>query len=74
MERLVTEIKTVLQRSIDRGGTTISDYLGSGKGGLFQQELSVYGRAGEGCIVCDKPITNKVLSGRSTFYCTTCQH
>ena len=74
MQRLVAEIKAVLQRAIDCGGTTINDYLGSGDGGRFQQELAVYGRAGEGCIVCDKPITNKVLSGRSTFYCTTCQH
>ncbi len=74
MVRLVAEIKAVLQRSIDHGGTTINDYLGSGEGGYFQQELTVYGRAGEGCLVCDKPITNKVLSGRSTFYCTTCQH
>ena len=73
MERLVAEIKQVLQRAIDRGGTTINDYLGSGDGGLFQQELAVYGRVGQGCIVCDKPIVNKVLSGRSTFYCTTCQ-
>lgn len=73
MGRLVDEIKSVLQRSIDRGGTTISDYLGSGDGGYFQQELSVYGREGEGCVVCDKPLKNIVLSGRSTFYCTTCQ-
>jgi formamidopyrimidine-DNA glycosylase len=73
MELLVAEIKHVLQRSIDRGGTTISDYLGSGKGGLFQQELSVYGRAGQGCIVCDRPLKSVVLSGRSTFYCTRCQ-
>jgi formamidopyrimidine-DNA glycosylase len=74
MARLVAEIKHVLHRSIDRGGTTINDYLGSGDGGRFQRELAVYGRAGEGCIACDKPITNKVLSGRSTFYCTSCQH
>lgn len=74
MERLVHEIKSVLQRSIDQGGTTINDYLGSGDGGYFQQELSVYGRAGQGCIVCDRPLKNIVLSGRSTFYCTSCQH
>lgn len=73
MERLVAEIKRVLQHSIDRGGTTINDYLGSGDGGLFQQELAVYGKADEGCIVCDRPIKSIVLAGRSTFYCTTCQ-
>lgn len=73
-ERLVHEIKTILRRAILQGGTTISDYMGSGSGGRFQQELAVYGRAGEGCIVCDRPVKSAVLSGRSTFYCTRCQH
>jgi formamidopyrimidine-DNA glycosylase len=73
-ERLVEEIKSVLQRAIRRGGTTISDYLGSGDGGRFQQELAVYGRAGEDCVVCDRPLRNRTIAGRSTFYCTSCQH
>ena len=72
-ERLVEEIKTVLRRAVARGGTTISDYLGSGAGGRFQQELAVYGRAGEGCLVCDRPLRNRAIAGRSTFYCTRCQ-
>ena len=72
-ERLVEEIKTVLRRAVARGGTTISDYLGSGSGGRFQQELAVYGRAGEGCVVCDRPLRNRAIAGRSTFYCTRCQ-
>ena len=72
-ERLVQEIKAVLQRAVAKGGTTISDYLGSGSGGRFQQELAVYGRAGEGCLVCDRPLRNRAIAGRSTFYCTRCQ-
>ena len=71
---LVEQIKRVLRRAIRQGGTTVSDYLGSGSGGRFQQQLAVYGRAGEGCIVCDKPVRNVVLAGRSSFYCPTCQH
>jgi len=73
LERLVAEIRSVLQRSIDQGGTTISDYLGSGDGGLFQQELAVYGRTDHGCLVCDAPIKSIVQAGRSTYYCPRCQ-
>lgn len=73
IEALVGEIKDVLERSIRLGGTTISDYLGSGSGGRFQQQLAVYGRADDGCLVCDAPVKSIVQAGRSTFYCPKCQ-
>jgi formamidopyrimidine-DNA glycosylase len=73
LERLVAAIKEVLQAAIEAGGTTVSDYLGSGEGGGFQRELAVYGRAGEGCLVCDRPVESLVLSGRSTYFCRRCQ-
>jgi formamidopyrimidine-DNA glycosylase len=73
VERLVKEIKRLLRESIRRGGTTISDYQGSGQGGRFQQRLAVYGRAGEHCLVCERPVESAVLGGRSTFYCPRCQ-
>ena len=72
--RLTDEIKAVLRRAVCKGGTTVNDYLGTGSGGRFQQELAVYGRAGDNCLVCDGPVRNVVLAGRSTFYCSTCQH
>ncbi|MCC7262843.1 MAG: bifunctional DNA-formamidopyrimidine glycosylase/DNA-(apurinic or apyrimidinic site) lyase [Candidatus Latescibacteria bacterium] len=70
---LVREVKAILRESIRRGGTTISDYLGKGEGGRFQQRLAVYGRAGENCLVCEAPVESAVLGGRSTFYCPHCQ-
>lgn len=73
LERLVRQIKEVLRSAIRQGGTTISDYQGAGAGGRFQQHLSVYGRAGENCLVCDRPVENLVLAGRSTYYCRRCQ-
>lgn len=73
LARLVGEIKAVLSESIRLGGTTISDYLGSGDGGLFQQELAVYGRADNNCLVCDAPVKSIVQAGRSSFYCPSCQ-
>ena len=73
LERLVREIKEVLRAAILQGGTTISDYRGSGSGGRFQQRLAVYGRAGENCLVCERPVQSRVMAGRNTFYCSTCQ-
>ena len=73
LERLVREIKNILGAAIRQGGTTISDYQGSGTGGRFQQHLSVYGRAGHNCLVCERPVQSVVLAGRSTFYCARCQ-
>ncbi len=70
---LVKEIKKVLRAAIRRGGTTISDYRGSGEGGRFQQKLNVYGREGEACRVCNTSIESLYLGGRNTFYCPSCQ-
>lgn len=71
--QLVVEIKKVLRAAIRQGGTTISDYRGSGSGGRFQQRLKVYGREGEGCRACGAPIESLYLGGRNTFYCPSCQ-
>ena len=73
LARLVKAIKKVLRAAIRRGGTTISDYRGSGEGGRFQQKLNVYGREDAACRVCDTPIESFYLGGRNTFYCPHCQ-
>lgn len=70
---LADEIKKVLAEAVEAGGTTVNDYKGSGEGGRFQQELAVYGRADENCLVCDSTIRKRVLAGRSSFYCSSCQ-
>ncbi|MEE2627561.1 MAG: zinc finger domain-containing protein, partial [Candidatus Latescibacterota bacterium] len=70
---LVHAIKRILRNAVRKGGTTISDYLGSGEGGRFQQRLAVYGRAGEPCRTCQHPLQSLIMSGRNTFYCTHCQ-
>ena len=51
--RLAEEIKRILAIAIERGGTTLRDFVGGdGQPGYFQQELFVYGRGGEFCKVC----------------------
>ena len=48
--RLADEVKRMLAYAIERGGTTLRDFISpDGAPGYFEQELSVYGRAGEPC-------------------------
>ena len=71
---LVEEIQTVLAAAIQRGGTTLRDYVnGSGNPGYFQQELWVYGRAEEPCKVCGTPIEQIRLGQRASCFCPYCQ-
>ena len=73
-ERLVATIKDVLEKAIRAGGTTLRDfYGGDGEAGYFQQELEVYGRDGEPCSRCERPVSLLVIGQRSTFYCKDCQ-
>ncbi len=72
---LAEVIRSVLQKAIEAGGTTLRDfYGGDGEPGYFQQELAVYGRDDEPCRKCERPISVVVLGQRSTFYCKDCQH
>ncbi len=73
-EKLVNEIKTVLAKAIEQGGTTLRDFVqAEGKPGYFAQQLSVYGRSKGLCFVCESPIKQITQGQRSTFYCPKCQ-
>jgi formamidopyrimidine-DNA glycosylase len=74
LAELTEAVRTVLGRAIDQGGTTLNDFTdGEGNAGYFQVSLSAYGREGEPCRRCRRPIRRIVQSGRSTFYCPGCQ-
>lgn len=73
--RLADEVKQLLAWAIERGGTTLRDFLApDGAPGYFFRELMVYGRSGESCRVCRTPIRQISLGQRSTFWCPHCQH
>ena len=73
-ESLAETIRQVLSRAIEQGGTTLRDFVGGdGKPGYFSQELKVYGRAGLGCSVCERTLTELRLGQRSTVFCKSCQ-
>jgi formamidopyrimidine-DNA glycosylase len=68
------QIKIVLARAIEQGGTTLKDFAqADGSPGYFAQHLHVYGRAGEECDNCQSIIKSKVIGQRNTFFCTVCQ-
>ena len=73
-ERLHGAIRSILGEAIERQGTSFSDYRGvAGDEGEFQNELAVYGRAGEHCGRCGGVIEREMMAGRSAFFCTRCQ-
>ncbi len=73
-EAIATSVRCVLERSIEMGGSSISDYIApDGSDGGYQDERWVYARTGEPCLKCETPITRRVIAQRSSHYCAQCQ-
>lgn len=73
-EALAGAVRAVLLRSIETGGSSISDYVRpDGSDGGYQNERRVYARSGEPCHSCGQAIARVVLGARSTHYCPRCQ-
>jgi len=68
-EKLAQAIRSVLEKAIDSGGSSLKDYYhADGSLGYFQHSFQVYDR--EGVMIEDKyPVQRIVQGGRSTFYC-----
>ncbi|WP_044403643.1 bifunctional DNA-formamidopyrimidine glycosylase/DNA-(apurinic or apyrimidinic site) lyase [Pseudomonas sp. FeS53a] len=72
--KLAGEIKRILANAIERGGTTLRDFVGGdGQPGYFQQELFAYGRGGDFCKVCGSTLREVRLGQRASVYCPRCQ-
>ena len=73
-EKLILEIKRILNHAIRVGGTTLKDFVnGLGKPGYFSQQLAVYGREGLPCIECGQPLKFVILGQRRSVFCEHCQ-
>lgn len=73
---LATAIKTVLREAIKAGGSSLRDHKRvDGELGEFQHRFAVYDREGKRCQRrgCKGSVKRIVQSGRSTFYCPSCQ-
>jgi formamidopyrimidine-DNA glycosylase len=74
LEKLAVAVREVIGEAIEAGGSTISDFgTPDGELGYFQHRFRVYDKEGKPCPTCGKPIQRLVQSGRSSFYCGTCQ-
>jgi len=71
---LAGSIRSVLERAIAAGGTTLRDFAGpNGDAGYFAVRLQVYGHAGRPCPRCGQPLREDAIAGRSTVWCANCQ-
>jgi formamidopyrimidine-DNA glycosylase len=67
-------VRDVLAAALDNGGTTLRDYRDvSGDEGRNQFHLSCYGRSGLPCLRCGATLRRRVIDGRGTTWCPTCQ-
>ena len=69
---IIQNTRTVLEKAISLGGSTIRSYMPSeGVHGRFQNELYVHGK--EICPICEYEIKKDFIGGRGTYYCLKCQ-
>ena len=74
--RLAPAIKSILERAIAAGGSTLRDFAApDGAAGAYPSSFRVYGRDGLRCRRrgCDGVIRVFTQQGRSTFACPRCQ-
>ncbi|MBI4550029.1 MAG: bifunctional DNA-formamidopyrimidine glycosylase/DNA-(apurinic or apyrimidinic site) lyase [Candidatus Omnitrophica bacterium] len=72
--RLWGEIRRVLAEAVEKGGSSIDDYvLPDGSRGGYQRYHRVYGKSGRPCLACGTLIRKIVVGGRGTCFCPSCQ-
>ena len=74
---LVTLVRQVLTEAIEAGGSSLRDYRQTdGELGYFQHIFRAYDREDQPCLTpgCPGTIQRTQQSGRSSFWCATCQH
>jgi formamidopyrimidine-DNA glycosylase len=75
-DRLARVIREVLEEAVAAGGSSLRDHRRTdGALGYFQHNFRVYDREATACPSpgCGGTVQRIVQSGRSTFYCGTCQ-
>ena len=75
LERLFTEVKAVLQLSIDKGGSTDRNYVDAeGRRGSYLKFANVFRREGQACHRHPDVMIEKMkVGGRGTHICPVCQ-
>ena len=74
--KIVRFTKKILKKAISQGGSSTKNFASTeGESGNFQQEFNVYNREKKNCKSkkCIDIIKKISISGRSSFFCTSCQ-
>ncbi|MHC2998897.1 bifunctional DNA-formamidopyrimidine glycosylase/DNA-(apurinic or apyrimidinic site) lyase [Microbacterium sp. HJ5] len=75
VNRLLAEVRHVLEKALAEGGTSFdAQYVNvNGRAGYFAHSLNAYGRTGEPCPRCGRPIVRVSFTNRSSHFCPHCQ-
>lgn len=73
-EKLYKAIIRILKRAIQVGGSSVATYrLLDNTRGNYAREHKVYGKDGEKCVNCGKPLQKIIIQNRTTIFCENCQ-
>ena len=72
---LLARATDVMSEALAQGGTSFDAlYVNvNGESGWFDRSLDAYGREGEPCHRCGRPITREAFMNRSSYRCPKCQ-
>jgi formamidopyrimidine-DNA glycosylase len=72
---LLAEVRAVLAKALDEGGTSFdAQYVNvNGASGYFSHSLNAYGRHGQPCARCSRPLVRDSFMNRGSHYCAFCQ-
>ena len=74
VRRLHEALRQALEIAIFNRGSSVDTYRDAwGEIGGQQEQLLVYGRAGEPCFTCGRPLSLVRIAGRSSVFCRRCQ-
>ncbi len=75
LAKLLAELRVVFAEALLAGGTSFDSlYVNvNGQSGYFERSLNVYGREGEPCRRCGRPIVRMKWMNRSSYFCPRCQ-
>ena len=73
-QAILSSVEYILNKAIKKGGSSIKNYKNIDEElGYFQIEFKVYDKEGMACYQCNNLIAKRKQSGRSTFFCKSCQ-
>ena len=72
---LLGHVRAVMGEALAQGGTSFDAlYVNvNGESGYFDRSLHAYGREGEPCDRCGRPIRRVAFMNRSSYFCAHCQ-